>query len=537
MIKGPIANAELGVAPKITANRGFFLIAMLLSMVLIAPLWIVSALPLQDYPSHMARMHILVNLDSEPTLQHIYQTSWEIIPNLAMDLIVPVLASAMSLVVAGKVFVSVIIMMWVLGPVALHYALFGRVGYWVLFSSFFAYNQSLVFGFTNFSFGAGFLFLVLAAWVRWRSDSLSIARFLAFSALATVLFFCHFIAFAIYGLVVVSYELGRAYQDGGLRDIRLLIKRMCIVSAQFAIPLSIFLFFSPTTDVLVPTSGIYWGGIEGRLAAARSIIWFDNGMFDYLAFAFIACIVAYALITDSLGFDKPFLCSLAVLSIAALFMPTGLDVPGLRHIRIPPVLAALFFAGTRWKAQPANRIVPLVIAVGLAIFLSRTVSTVVRWHALDEQIAEFREAVSTVDEGASLFLVTAGATGHEFRRAGGGSLLHMAAYATIDRSAFVPTVFADPGVQPIRLVDAYRESYGRVPFWKAGWESLPALALETAEGPRTLAGWPKRYDYLVVLNLWQLELRSTDCLAPLRSGSFFTIFKILKSEDPESCWS
>ena len=199
------------------------------------------------------------------------------------------------------------------------------------------------------------------------------------------------------------------------------------------------------------------------------------------------------------------------------------------------MLAALFFAGTRFRGEMPGRIAPLVIALGLALFLARTASTAVRWQALDAQIAEFREALSDIREGASLLLVTVGPADHAFRRAGGGSLLHVADYATIDRSAFVPTVFADPGVQPIHLTDHYWENHRRVHTSKAQWDLLPAMAPEDAGDLYTLAGWQKKYDYVAALNVFDAELAPNDCLVPIHSGSFFTLFEVVGSIDPAAC--
>jgi hypothetical protein len=54
-------------------------------------------------------------------------------------------------------------------------------------------------------------------------------------------------------------------------------------------------------------------------------------------------------------------------------------------------------------------------------------------------------------------------------------------YATIDRSAFTLTTFADPGVQPLRMTDRYWQNYRRLPG--GAWELLPALALESRRIP------------------------------------------------------
>jgi len=84
----------------------------------------------------MARMHILVNLHRSPVLQNIYEIHWCFLPNLAMDVVVPLLSKIMPLFDAGRVYVSVIVVMWITGPLVLHHALFDRVNVWPLIASF-----------------------------------------------------------------------------------------------------------------------------------------------------------------------------------------------------------------------------------------------------------------------------------------------------------------------------------------------------------------------------------------------------------------
>jgi len=86
---------------------------------------------------------------------------------------------------------------------------------------------------------------------------------------------------------------------------------------------------------------------------------------------------------------------------------------------------------------------------------------------------------------------------------------HEDALLVLDRNAFVPTLFAKPGMQPIRIADAYRAiSIPMLP-----WAALHAADLEdgrgTLRGPPGEAGvgqarvldWRRRYDYLLVLQL------------------------------------
>ncbi|OGA30808.1 MAG: hypothetical protein A3G80_03875 [Betaproteobacteria bacterium RIFCSPLOWO2_12_FULL_62_13b] len=86
--------------------RPYLLAYAALLVVALAPMWLATIPPLGDYPNHLARMHILVNAQDSELLSRFYQVHWAVIPNLAMDLLVPPLAHVMPLAVAGKVFIA-----------------------------------------------------------------------------------------------------------------------------------------------------------------------------------------------------------------------------------------------------------------------------------------------------------------------------------------------------------------------------------------------------------------------------------------------
>ena len=48
-------------------------------------------MPLSDYPNHVARMHIIAQLAQSADLAKDYSVKWEFIPNLAMDILAPLL--------------------------------------------------------------------------------------------------------------------------------------------------------------------------------------------------------------------------------------------------------------------------------------------------------------------------------------------------------------------------------------------------------------------------------------------------------------
>ena len=52
--------------------------------------------PLADYINHLARMHVIATIDADPDLARFYEIDWQVIPNLMMDLVVPVLERVMN---------------------------------------------------------------------------------------------------------------------------------------------------------------------------------------------------------------------------------------------------------------------------------------------------------------------------------------------------------------------------------------------------------------------------------------------------------
>src|SRR5437879_2217917 len=53
--------------------------------------------PLSDYVNHLARMHVIATLSTNPQLASFYEINWQAIPNLTMDLIVPLLVRVMNI--------------------------------------------------------------------------------------------------------------------------------------------------------------------------------------------------------------------------------------------------------------------------------------------------------------------------------------------------------------------------------------------------------------------------------------------------------
>ena len=113
---------------------------------------------------------------------------------------------------------------------------------------------------------------------------------------------------------------------------------------------------------------------------------------------------------------------------------------------------------------------------------------------------------------------------------------HLGAYAVIDRSAFVPTLFTDVEKQPLTTTPAYRAL-----DVQSGDPMTPALLRKLADGafaarfasrrdhfnrPYYAAFWPRKYEYVLHIHFVEEPNPSPRYLRAVTRGSFFTLYKV-----------
>src|SRR5262245_53234332 len=74
---------------------------VLLLAVSALPLLDAKVPPFSDYINHLARCYVILVDGHDPLLAQFYSIKWQLIPNLAMDLIVPPLAHIVDIYTAG----------------------------------------------------------------------------------------------------------------------------------------------------------------------------------------------------------------------------------------------------------------------------------------------------------------------------------------------------------------------------------------------------------------------------------------------------
>src|SRR5258707_8618730 len=143
----------------------------------------------------------------------------------------------------AKLFLTAALFLWVLGPGAVHRALYGRVGIAPLFGSFFAYNANFVWGFFNYFFASGLSFAIFAAWIATDGRN-NWLRLSGFTLAVTALYFCHIFAAASLLLMLIGFEAAQNIRHDN-RDLNLLISRAARLALLYVPAAMAFLLLKP----------------------------------------------------------------------------------------------------------------------------------------------------------------------------------------------------------------------------------------------------------------------------------------------------
>jgi hypothetical protein len=147
------------------------ILACLVFACLALPIWLNEYVPLVDYPTHLARTEILYRYDQVPSFRETYVIDSRLIPNLAIDLVVPVLRHYFSLGVSGKIFLTAMLTLYCAGTVALSKVLYARVALraflvWPMF-----YDSTFLWGFVNYVAGVCIFIAWCALLLRTADDT------------------------------------------------------------------------------------------------------------------------------------------------------------------------------------------------------------------------------------------------------------------------------------------------------------------------------------------------------------------------------
>ena len=504
-----IAAADFGNGRALHPARFWAAFTALLLVAALPVLW-VELPPLFDYPNHLARMDLLVRLDGSHNLQRYYEVRWRAIPNLGMDLAVPALARILPLAWACKAFVLATLVLVAAGSGLVHRAATGRWSLWPLFVFLFLYSRVLLWGFLNYLFGVGLALVAFALWIV-LSERNARVRLAVSAVLALALFFAHLMACVVYGVLVVGYEVGvlwrsRPWPWGSA------IRRLAIVGVPFLAPLALLLFAGEGAGI----GSIHFGRLDRKLDLLFSV--FDNydRVFDIACFVLLVVCAGLAYAKRYLVIVPALRLPIVLLALVYIAAPAQLMTASAVDHRLPMVIAAALAAGTSAPALTGRR-VHLAALAGLALFLARMASVWVHWEQADAVYARLLPILDQVPKGGRL------AVGYSSEAIGSTAIptTHLPTLAIVRRDAFVPTLFAFRGQQPVALTPEAERLASLAPP-NAVWRAL------MGEGPDRIAAVPglREFDAVLLLDRRPFAMKPAPGLVPLAIEPDFALYRI-----------
>jgi hypothetical protein len=212
MIKARLAGKLDGIFAYESAKFNLVFFAILFTILAI-PICIVKIPAMGDYFNHLARMHIIASVDSDPLLAKYYEIKWNLIPNTGMDLVVPSLSRFFDIYLAGKIFVLIILVLIASGVFAINYAVYKQFSLAPFVALLFVYNTVLLYGFMNYLFGLGLALWAIAIWIKFREYN-SFYQVLIALISVFILFVCHLYAVSLFVFAIGCFELWRLRQKG-----------------------------------------------------------------------------------------------------------------------------------------------------------------------------------------------------------------------------------------------------------------------------------------------------------------------------------
>lgn len=488
----------------VAGSRAAWWVALSLMLLgLVAPLLLVDVPPLCDYPNHLARAMFLAFGETDPVTSRMFASSWQIAPNLALDLILPPLLHLMPPLVAGKVLLGLAALLPATGAIAINRACFGRRSLWALGVGLVVYNVPFLLGFINFQLGIGVALWGAAAWI-WLAPRRIILAVVLGVGFGLVAFFSHLFSFAFYGLLIACVEAATIYRRGfaDASGRRFAAFRIGAVTLALATPALLYLI-SPLAST---------GGSVFRNDWITKLKTLAVPIFSYSFIETYAILAALAGIFISLAITRrirvaPFLyIALPLLFGAFLALPTGAKGVFFIDTRIPVMIGFIVFAATLPRVPRHAATGILVVLTVLFIARMTLISKV--WLEGQRDVSEVRSALASVTPGSRVFAVGVPfphdrpiapfrALSHGYP----GNFWHYAAFAYIDHRAFWSDAFTIRGQQPVVALPAYVRSsnpnLAPLPDFRA---LVGAESASPGADVRYLRGWSSEFDYILVMN-------------------------------------
>jgi len=476
---------------------------------LIVPVLATPVPPLTDYPNHLARCYLLAFGQSDPVLSQMFSAHWQIIPNIAVDLLLPALMHVFSPLTAGRIMLALCVLLPTSGAVALSYAYFQRRSFWQIAAGFAAFNALFLMGFMNFELAIGIALWGAAAWIHYR-EKFPASTVASGAFVASLAFFFHMFGFCFYALLIGSYELSVLVgNDFRTRpDPRYALKRASLLAITLLVP--VILYFSSPLQHVQDAAG--WPHPAQKVANFFGPFLEYSSAFDILTVIPLIAFLIFCVMQRRARISAAALIAFVVLLAIYVVMPRSIKGTYFMDIRLPVMMGFMVFAGFMPKMFASRKRVAVGVLFGV-LFVARITFLTSVWMHSQRDVDDVRQAIESVTPGSRVLAADVVCTDnpdwcasmpiHRRLPELAPTYWHLASFVLLDRHAFWPNIFAEDGKQPIEIKEPYRDLQAidsppvNYLYLDPASQQIPPIVLKRFP---FLPDWSEKFDYVLVLN-------------------------------------
>ena len=482
-------------------------LCLLLSLLVLAvPVFSVAMPPLLDYPNHWARLWLLSGGIDHPPVSGMYEVAWSNSwSNIGIDLMGASLGRLIGASALAPLLLFASAVLPPLGAVAQNRATFGGWHWWQVGFAVLALTTTFLAGFMNFQISLGIALLAGALEPALSRRGIGTA-FAARAGLAALILVAHPIPLLAYAAVIAGFAYGpRLLPDAVGRR----LARLALAAAAVAVPVVLIMALAPhppgvSHDGIGETD---WTGlfniIRNRWSLVAAFRTYDLKL-DLVISAVWALPLLWAAHARKLRAHAGLLMAGLALLLLSLVVPD--TVAGAFWItpRLSIMGMLVVMAAVRPDFTVSRQGATALAAALLALNVGRTTWIAGIWHAREADIRSVDRALAHVPAGATVMPVLHWAKDAHAAPLGRyfcgytPAFLHDVTLALPRRHAFVATLFAERGLQPVqprqRLVPL-SAVYSLV----ASFSRIVDPAWLTEQGIDYARHW-RRFDYILLEN-------------------------------------
>ena len=501
--------------------------------------------PILDYPNHLVRFWLLSGGASHAPLSSFFAADWgHSATNIATDIVAALSDTILPAEVTGRLLLALAAGLPPLAMALLSRRLFGRWSYWHIWLCLIAWPLVLLTGFMSLqlAFGVALIAVWLDLVLPRQRPVMAIVRQVLLCVLV-ILF--HPFGLLFYLVVVAGIVVGPAVFPLGDRSAWFdLAKRLF----RTGLPPVLALLLTAVRLLLGQGGGDSGGGLPkpvwdeapwldlpGHIGhALTGALRSYNLTVDLIFVALLWLPVAVALWRRTLTVHVGLLTAAALLFVVSVVAPQGIGSTSMVDIRLWTMTLLLAPIAVLPALPSGRRLAAALCTLALMVIAARSLWLTTVWHDRQSDMQSLYRALDDLPFGSRLLPAMVADNGDDeptgrFLADLTPTYAHLPTLAVLRRHAYVPTVFAQAGKQPLRVLPPFDETHeisGGLPA------TVSDLRTHNTAVDGFLEHWEDDFDYVLLLNADVDPKATIDGACLVTDQGFARLYRISKPASP-----